>query len=136
MSSVQSGANHDGKTDAGELKTLADLGIIELDLNAKAGTVLDNGNLVGLISGYKTADGVNHQMADVWFAKDVTPASTETKTTVSLGDLLAAPSSNLLMDAASAVAKPAADTTEVNHLAMIDRRLLDDDEFKRNGPLI
>jgi ALTTAQ repeat-containing protein len=63
--------NGDGITDGGELKTLASLGIIELDLGAKTGTEIDNGNLLGLVSGYKTSDGATHDMADVWFSKEV-----------------------------------------------------------------
>ena len=30
-------------------------------------TTVDNGNLIGLTSSYETQDGVEHQMADVWF---------------------------------------------------------------------
>ncbi len=103
-------ANHDGKTDAGELKTLADLGITELDLKAQSGSTVDNGNVLGLVSGYKTADGVSHQMADVWLAKDTatssSTASTSTAPAVSptdpphrghhLHELLAAPQAPLL----------------------------------------
>ena len=42
-------ANHDGKTDAGELRSLAEYGIVELDLTAKVGTDIQNGNLIGLV---------------------------------------------------------------------------------------
>ena len=62
-------ANHDGKTDAGELKGLVNLGITELDLNYAVSGATDHGNIVGLVSGYKTADGQSHEMADVWFGK-------------------------------------------------------------------
>jgi hypothetical protein len=68
--------NSNGVSDAGELRDLSSLGIIELDLNAHASTEMNNGNLLGLVSGYKTADGQNHAMADVWFAKDQHAADT------------------------------------------------------------
>jgi hypothetical protein len=71
-------ANSDGKSTAGELHSLKDLGIIELDLGATKGTALDNGNLLGLVSSYKTADGKSHDMADVWFSKDTSGAATTT----------------------------------------------------------
>jgi hypothetical protein len=60
--------NGDGASQSGELHSLSSLGIVSLDLNAQASTQTDNGNLIGLISGYTTADGESHQMADVWFA--------------------------------------------------------------------
>jgi hypothetical protein len=62
-------ADSDGSTDAGELLTLDQLGIVDLDLNAQRGTEMDNGNLLGLVSSYTTQDGQTHDMADVWFAK-------------------------------------------------------------------
>mgnify|MGYP000656195175 CR=1 FL=1 len=73
-------ANGNGVSDAGELKDLSALGIIELDLNAHASSDTNNGNLLGLISGYKTADGHTHVMADVWFAKDQSSTSSATAT--------------------------------------------------------
>jgi len=35
---------------------------------------MDNGNLLGLVSSYETADGATHDMADVWFVADKTAA--------------------------------------------------------------
>ncbi|MFA7282286.1 MAG: hypothetical protein WC100_19550, partial [Sterolibacterium sp.] len=58
----------DGSSNSGELKSLAELGITKLNLNANASTATDNGNLIGLVSSYETSDGETHQMADVWFA--------------------------------------------------------------------
>ena len=66
-------ANHDGKTDAGELHGLAEFGITELDLAAKVGSDIQNGNLIGLVSTFTKSDGSQHAVADVWFAKDVAP---------------------------------------------------------------
>jgi hypothetical protein len=71
-------ADSDGSTDLGELLTLDQLGIIELDLNAQRGTEMDNGNLLGLVSSYTTDDGKSHDMADVWFAKDQTATTAQT----------------------------------------------------------
>ena len=65
-------ANHDGKTDIGELKGLVDMGITELDLSYALSDRMDHGNAVGMISSYKTADGHSHEMADVWFTKAAT----------------------------------------------------------------
>jgi len=88
-------ANHDGKVEAGELKTLTQLGITELDLAPQAGHGVNNGNVIGLISSYKTADGQTHEMADVWLAKNQTgPTQTAPVTTVhglSTHEVLASP---------------------------------------------
>jgi len=123
-------ANHDGKTDAGELKGLVDMGIVELDLSHVTGTKVDNGNLQGLVSSYTTADGKHHEMADVWFAKaQAAPPA--------LGDLLAAPSADLMPDPGA----PAAGTTAKNdavsshgahqaHIAQLKANL--DDELRRD----
>jgi hypothetical protein len=75
-------ANHDGKTDAGELKSLSDVGIASIDLQAQAGTEVDQGNRLGLTSSYTSTDGSTHAVADVWFAKNVDTSK------VNLGDLL------------------------------------------------
>jgi hypothetical protein len=60
-------ANGDGITDAGELSSLSDKGIVELNLNANKGASFNNGNLVGASSSFTTGDGQSHAMADVWF---------------------------------------------------------------------
>jgi trimeric autotransporter adhesin len=60
-------ANSDGVSTGGELQSLASLGITQLDLAASTDSTVDNGNLVGLVSGYTKADGSTGQMADVWF---------------------------------------------------------------------
>jgi len=59
--------NADGQTGGGEVKSLAELNIAQLSLNAQVTTDTNNGNLVGLTSSYQTTDGVNHTAADVWF---------------------------------------------------------------------
>jgi len=57
----------DGISASGELHSLTSLGITQLDLHAASSTAMDNGNLLGLVSSYSTADGATHDMADVWF---------------------------------------------------------------------
>ena len=60
--------NADGLSSAGEVKSLAQLNISQLSLNAQTGTDTNNGNLLGLTASYQTTDGVSHAAADVWFA--------------------------------------------------------------------
>jgi hypothetical protein len=59
--------NQNGVTDGNELKTLGDLNIQQLSVNASGTDTQDQGNLIGLTSSYQTADGLSHSMADVWF---------------------------------------------------------------------
>uniref|UniRef100_UPI0037BEF987 hypothetical protein n=1 Tax=Ideonella sp. TaxID=1929293 RepID=UPI0037BEF987 len=114
--------NSNGVTDAGELKSLADLGITSLNLQAATGTEVDNGNLLGLVSDYTTADGATHAMADVWFAKGEAPAP-------ALGELLAAPAEGLLQETSQAatVAQAAPAAVMAPNLAS----LLDDEALRR-----
>ena len=72
----------DGTTQDGELQQLDALGIASFDLNAKATSVLDQGNWIGLESNYTTTDGKQHALADVWF--QINP---ETPKTVDLSQL-------------------------------------------------
>ena len=148
-------ANGNGKTDAGELKSLAELGIVELDLNARSSSTVDHGNLIGLISGYKTADGVTHQMGDVWFAKATDAGAPPTVPAAS--ELLAAPKASenaLLAESASGstavapateaanTASPAStgDTADHAHTAMAHAALSalrrQDDESNGSAPLL
>jgi hypothetical protein len=62
--------NGDGVTQVGELKSLTELGITSLSLAATQSTIVDNGNLIGLMGSYTTADGKTHTMGDVWFQID------------------------------------------------------------------
>jgi len=62
-------ANADGLSQAGELKTLGELHIASLQLNAQRGNAVDNDNLIGMTSTYTTDDGQTHASADVWFAQ-------------------------------------------------------------------
>jgi hypothetical protein len=62
--------NSDGKTNAGELASLSDLGITSLSGSATQSSEMNNGNLIGLMGSYTTADGATHTMGDVWFSVD------------------------------------------------------------------
>jgi len=110
-------ANHDGKTDAGELHSLTELHITDLNLHASTGTAVDNGNLLALTSSYSTSDGASHDMADVWFRKDTTATASSPSVTVS--DLLTAPSADVVLPTttASAVAAPDAHAATSNTAA-------------------
>jgi hypothetical protein len=69
--------NSDGVSQADELASLDALGIAKLDLAADATTPRGHqGNWVGLTSNFETLDGQTHEMADVWFAKNLTEAVT------------------------------------------------------------
>ena len=61
-------ANVNGRTDSGELKGLAEAGIISIDLHADEQTVSQNGNILRGFSTYTTADGQVHQAVDAWLA--------------------------------------------------------------------
>ena len=61
-------ANSNGLTEAGEVKSLTDLGIASLDLNAQVTSISSNGNTIGLVSSYTTTEGEQKEMVDVWFA--------------------------------------------------------------------
>ena len=119
----------DGQTDAGELQGLVDLGIVSLDLNYALTSKDSNGNHVAMVSSYTTADGQQHQMADVLFAKHPPPAPP------ALDELLAAPPDTLCggPPAPAPAAPPSAG--QASHVAWVShsRTLLDDD---RPPPLI
>ena len=63
-------SNSNGATESGEIKTLASLGITQINLQASVGLEIDNGNVLGLVSTYETTDGATHAAADVWFSTD------------------------------------------------------------------
>jgi hypothetical protein len=129
-------ANHDGISQAGELKGLADYHIASINLNAQAGTLTDNGNLLGLTSSYTTTDGSQHAVADVWFAKDHAATTGTTEAAPKLSDLLAAPTADLaagLTTSAAAVPAPAEASTVHAAVLPIDKNL--QDEY-RHLPLI
>jgi hypothetical protein len=50
--------------------SLNDMGISSLSLEATKSTQMNNGNLLGLMGSFTTADGKTHTMGDVWFQTD------------------------------------------------------------------
>jgi hypothetical protein len=60
--------NGNGRTEAGELQLLKDLGIASLSLHAMSSTKTENGNIHGMTSSWTGTDGKVHDMADVWFS--------------------------------------------------------------------
>lgn len=82
-------ANGDGTSQAGELKTLAELGITSISLAYTGESVTDaNDNKHLAISSFTTADGKAHTMEDVWL--DVDTARTINTTQVSVNGTIAA----------------------------------------------
>jgi hypothetical protein len=63
-------SNSDAKTGSGELKSLSDLSITQLNLATNTARDSSQGNLIGLTSTYQTVDGSLHAAADVWFVVD------------------------------------------------------------------
>ena len=66
--SVWTDTNSDGRVEAGELRTLTQVGVQSLALAAKPTAVIDQGNLIGLMGDFKTTDGQAHELADVWLS--------------------------------------------------------------------
>jgi len=93
--------NADGVSQADELKSLADLSISKLNLDAKQNVSLNNGNFVGITSTYETTDGATHAAADVWFAA----GAASTNLTSSVSGLASAMSSFGAAAASSTVTK-------------------------------
>ena len=119
-------ANHNGKTEPGELHSLAEFHITEIKLQAQTGVEVNHGNLLGWLSTYRTDDDKLHDMADVWFAKqsDAAPAFNE----------VLIPAQRPLLDAAFA-GPPSVPSVPISTALVIEKRLLVDDE-PRALPLI
>ncbi|HET6789494.1 MAG TPA: hypothetical protein VFH49_16130, partial [Aquabacterium sp.] len=92
-------SNQDGVTDVGELRTLSEAGVVELNLQAHVGSHVDHGNLLGLVSSYTRTDGSTRDMADVWFRRDMgadaDEASAAGPLTVTQADVLVDPGQNI-----------------------------------------
>jgi hypothetical protein len=59
-------ANGDGVSDAGELRTMEDVGIVDINLAADDAMVEQNGNVLRGFSSYTTKDGATHEVVDAW----------------------------------------------------------------------
>ncbi len=86
-------ANGNGVTDPGELFSLAQLGIISINLNATAVNETIAGNAVNLISTCTLADGTQRTIGDVWFADSATYTKPDT-TPALCADVAALPELN------------------------------------------
>jgi len=115
-------ANNDGLTDAGELRGLADFGVVSLNLDFAKGSEMDNGNLLGLVSDYSRDDGSQGAMVDVWFAKAGEAAPTA-------ADLLAGPAEELLGSPAGGGTAPTPVAAAQPLGGMRQSGLLDDDRI-------
>ena len=94
----------DGVSQETELHSLGSLGITQLGLNAQTSTATDNGNLIGLVSNYTTADGATHDMADVWFQTSTAAApAVDVATVPAQAVSLQLPPANIAADSAPAV---------------------------------
>lgn len=60
-------ANSDGASQAEELRSLRDSGVVRLSLDANQQNVADNGNWIPLTSTVEMVDGTARQMADIYF---------------------------------------------------------------------
>jgi hypothetical protein len=123
-------ANHNGKTDAGELHGLVEMGVVEINLDFTKTSTVNNGNFVGMVSSFTKADGTQGQAADVWFAKDQ-PAHTP-----SAADLLAAPQGELLGSGGAHAAPVASGTMHISPVVAAQLRGILDDDPRHQTPLI
>ncbi len=132
-------ANGDGKVEAGEMKSLTQLGIVSLDLHGTVSHATDHGNSIGLTSSYTTASGATHEMADVNLTKsDASTTPTATTTVPHLSDLLAAPATDLLPGHVEHAAVSTTHAASTHAAGLVDQRLLEEEERNRNNhnPLI
>jgi hypothetical protein len=63
-------SNSNARTNAGELRNLAEAGVKAISLVAKPTAIIDHGNLIGLMGSYLATDGSTHDLADVWLSAD------------------------------------------------------------------
>jgi hypothetical protein len=61
--------NQDGRSQAGELHSLAELGISSLSLDASESAQAQNGNLISAVSHYSRADGTSGQLGNIDLAE-------------------------------------------------------------------
>ncbi|MBP6277020.1 MAG: FG-GAP repeat protein [Limnohabitans sp.] len=60
-------ANGNGVTDAGELRSLKETGVISINLGHDNTITHQNGNLLQGVSSFTTTDGQTHEVVDAWF---------------------------------------------------------------------
>jgi hypothetical protein len=128
-------ANTDGVSNTGELRSLGDLGITKINLNASVSGALDHGNLVGLTSTYETSDGATHAAADVWFVADANP--TNAAANINIDTQIAqtvAQLQNSYAPATPADGQPPADNGLVGRVNVMAQSLSSFSEQQSNAP--
>jgi len=65
-------ANEDGKTDAGELKSLASLNIVSISVGSTATNTVDSGNTIAATGTFERGDGTTGAVGEVQFDTDNT----------------------------------------------------------------
>jgi hypothetical protein len=73
-------SNSNAKTDPGEIRTLSQADIEVLSLSNHSTSILDQGNLIGLVSSYTTGDGKSRDLVDIWLRVD--PSSPQSESPV------------------------------------------------------
>jgi hypothetical protein len=106
-----------------------DFGVVEINLDFSRGTAVDNGNLLGLVGSYTSADGSSHDMADVWFAKQADMAPTA-------AELLAGPAPDLLAATGAAPVVPDVQAASIMVPLGTAARHAADDDWLRSQTLL
>jgi len=70
-------SNLNAKTDPGEIRTLSQADIKVLSLSSHATSILDQGNLIGLVGSYTTSDGRSWDLVDIWLRVDPSSPQSE-----------------------------------------------------------
>ena len=122
----------------GQLESLSDLGIVELDLGSTTGSTVQNGNLLGLEGHYVTQDGSQHALTDVWFGHTTATAagSTASSPLPTLSELLQPATGTLLGAGTADLSQPTAHDASVHNSlnsALLDQRLREHDQQQRQA---
>jgi hypothetical protein len=70
-------SNLNAKTDPGEIRTLSQADIKLLSLSNHATSILDQGNLIGLVGSYTSSDGRSRDLVDIWLRVDPSKPQSE-----------------------------------------------------------
>jgi hypothetical protein len=82
-------ANSNGVSEAGELRSLADAGVLSIDLKHDNAQTTQNGNVLQGFSSFTTTDGQSHQIVDAWLMTQVQqPEPTQQRSELWLSDVL------------------------------------------------
>jgi hypothetical protein len=82
-------ANSNGVSEAGELTSLADVGVLSIDLKHDNAQTTQNGNVLQGFSSFTTTDGQSHQIVDAWLMTQVQqPEPTQQLPELWLSDVL------------------------------------------------